>query len=172
MHKDLLRDIYKKNRNNIDIVKISKCIVDKLFQDDKYISSSNILAYYPLRGEIDIKVVLNDKTIYLPFFEQLAIGEYKQGVRKIGDKYVEPLKKIDPSKVNIDLIIMPGIAFSREGTRLGYGKGWYDKFLGKNYKQVFKIGLCPYDHIISIINEDHDIKVNRIITEKEVIDME
>lgn len=75
------------------------------------------------------------------------------------------VKKIDDK---IDVIIVPGLAFDRKGGRIGFGKGYYDRLL-KNEKAV-KIGLC-YDFQLfgDIPKEAHDVSMNYIITEKEII---
>ena len=69
---------------------------------------------------------------------------------------------------NIDLIIVPGVIFDREKNRLGYGKGYYDRYLSN--KDIYKIGICFSDQVIDLLpSESHDIKMNIIITEKEKI---
>ena len=67
------------------------------------------------------------------------------------------------------LIIMPGLAFDQEKNRIGYGGGYYDKYL-KKHKEYYKIALA-YDFQIfeSIETEDFDIKPDIIVTDKRVI---
>ena len=62
-----------------------------------------------------------------------------------------------------DLIIVPGVAFSKKGERLGYGGGFYDRFL--EHHKVYTIGVA-YDFQImnSLPTEEHDRKLNEIIT--------
>lgn len=69
-----------------------------------------------------------------------------------------------------DLVVIPVLGFDRRGFRLGYGGGYYDKFLASNkYKKA--IGLAySLSEIEEIPNEPHDIKMNEIITENEVIE--
>ena len=74
---------------------------------------------------------------------------------------------MDPSEV--DLIIVPGVAFDKCGYRIGYGGGYYDRFLS-NLDHVTKISLAFNMQLIDKIPTDHfDIPVNYIITEKEII---
>lgn len=71
-------------------------------------------------------------------------------------------------KDNIDIILVPGLAFDREGGRMGFGKGYYDRLL-ENIRAV-KIGLCYDFQLFSSIPKDkHDVPMNYIITEKEII---
>jgi 5-formyltetrahydrofolate cyclo-ligase len=69
---------------------------------------------------------------------------------------------------NIDLIIVPGLAYTREGFRLGFGGGYYDRYLlnyfGKTLALAFNDQLVPHFHV-----EKHDVAVSKIITNHEVI---
>ena len=77
------------------------------------------------------------------------------------------LKKTDYN--NIDIAIIPGVAFDLNGYRLGYGKGFYDRFLSK-YEQLIKIGLAFECQIVENIPvEKHDKKMDYLITENNII---
>lgn len=80
----------------------------------------------------------------------------------------EPSVIKNADKEIIDVILIPGLAFDREGGRLGFGKGYYDRLLES--KDAVKIGLCYdfqlFDHIPK---ESHDIPMDYIITEKEIL---
>ena len=67
----------------------------------------------------------------------------------------------------IDLIIVPGLVFDKKLNRLGFGMGYYDKYL--NSHNIYKIGLCFNEQIVDFVPvESHDIKMNMIITKKRV----
>ena len=69
----------------------------------------------------------------------------------------------------IDLLIIPGIAFDLKGYRIGYGKGYYDRFLSLGKSKCI-MGLSYESQIINEIpNNEHDIPVDIIITEKRII---
>jgi 5-formyltetrahydrofolate cyclo-ligase len=71
---------------------------------------------------------------------------------------------------NIDLVIMPGVAFDRRGHRLGFGGGYYDSFLKKVPATVPRIALAFDFQIMEELPRDiWDKKVHQIITEKEII---
>lgn len=82
----------------------------------------------------------------------------------------EPKKECEriPLK-EIDLIIVPGLAFDEEGHRLGYGKGFYDKVLGSKEFSGKSIGLC-FDFQLKkeIPHEEHDMKIDKIVTEERI----
>ena len=66
-----------------------------------------------------------------------------------------------------DVVLVPGLAFTKNGHRLGRGKGCYDRFLS-NYQGV-AIGLCFEEQIVkNVFNEAHDEQMNFIITEKNI----
>ena len=72
-------------------------------------------------------------------------------------------KKLNSFKNTI--CILPGICFDKKGNRIGYGKGYYDKYLKD--KNIYKIGLCYKECIVNNIKSDRfDIKVNKIIYPK------
>jgi len=64
----------------------------------------------------------------------------------------------------IDLVVVPGIAFDRQGGRLGYGAGYYDRFLARF--KALRIGLC-YDELLcdEIPTQEHDIPMDLVLTE-------
>ncbi len=78
-------------------------------------------------------------------------------------------RAIDPSE--IDLIILPGVAFDSQGNRLGRGKAYYDNFLKKLRKEACKVALAFERQIVEEIPPaSHDVPVDKIVTEKRVID--
>lgn len=131
-----------------------------------------ILAYYPLPDELDIRdFIMNidkSKTILLPIVnnEDLELGIYKgkSHLSKGSYNILEPIdNKLFTDYSKIDIVIVPGIAFSREGFRLGRGKGYYDRFLQK-VMNAYKIGV-GYDFQIleEIPIEPHDVKLDLIL---------
>ena len=64
----------------------------------------------------------------------------------------------------IDLMIMPGLAFDPDLNRIGYGKGYFDRYISKNHPKS-KIAICLDDQVLPTVpNEEHDVKVDSIIT--------
>ena len=69
-----------------------------------------------------------------------------------------------PAEAQIDLVVVPGLAFDRRGHRIGWGGGYYDRFLAQ--VQTVKIGLC-YDALVldCIPGEPHDVPVDMVVAE-------
>lgn len=83
---------------------------------------------------------------------------------------LEPKTVRKADENNIDVILVPGLAFDRNGGRMGFGKGYYDRLLESS--KAVKIGLC-YDFQIleKIPTESHDVPMNFVITEKEILEI-
>ena len=79
----------------------------------------------------------------------------------------EPKSVVPVSASDIDIALIPGIAFSKKGDRLGFGKGYYDRFLSEF--RGTKIGICYDFQILSDIPvSSHDVKMDYIITETRI----
>lgn len=180
--KEQLRTEFRKKRLSLDSAEVkekSRQIMKKLFSLEEFRAAKTIMFYVSKDNEVNthniIKHSLDNKVVCVPktnlatknidaysidSFDQLSIGTF----------YVmEPNKGklVDSSK--IDLIFLPGLVFDKNGNRLGRGKGYYDKFL-KNTKAK-KIGLAfDFQVIDGVPTNKHDVSVDMIVTEKEVID--
>lgn len=76
----------------------------------------------------------------------------------------------DASDIEFDAIIIPGSVFDITGNRIGYGKGYYDKFINSIDYEVKKIALCYDFQLLNVIpSEDHDVKMDIIITENRTV---
>ena len=79
-------------------------------------------------------------------------------------------KPVDPAL--IDLIIVPGVAFDSVGGRIGYGKGYYDRFLPQLRADVPKLGLAYDFQVLPRVPQDEfDIRMDAIVTEKGILTM-
>ena len=80
---------------------------------------------------------------------------------------VAELRQVNPQ--SIDIAIIPGAVFDRSGYRLGYGGGYYDRFLAKKAPQAYRIGLAFSLQLVNRIPAlSHDAPLDMLITEKEV----
>ena len=155
------KDLETKIRNNI-------------LNNQKVINSKNILIYISKDLEVDTKELIKDlwkmnKNIYVPKVEKNIINFYKINDFKelvIGSYNIfEPITNIKYQYNKKDLIILPGLLFDKHNNRLGYGGGYYDKYLEN--KKLYKIGICFSNFVVKKIPIDkYDIKMDEIITER------
>lgn len=97
-------------------------------------------------------------------FEDLKLGYY--GI-------LEPIETCEVlSSEEVDLILMPGLAFDKKGGRVGYGGGFYDRYLGAMERKVPKIAIAyDFQIIDNIPMNSLDIKIDGIITNEKVIEI-
>lgn len=150
---------------------LSADILANLEKHPAFEEATTLLLYHSLKDEVQthsfIEKWSKKKTIILPVVvgeelelrlytgpQDLAIGAY--GI-------AEPTGKVFTDYKAIDLAVIPGMAFDKDGHRLGRGKGYYDKLLP--YIPAVKIGICfPFQLIEEVPAEPFDICMNTIIT--------
>lgn len=173
MDKKTLRKRYLDIRKNLPDKDIKSAIIfDKVINTQEYQHSHIIALYKNLESEVNTdklitysisigkivllpKVVGNDMVFYQITKETIFL--------KSNFGVYEPMEK-DNYDGNIDLIIVPGICFDKNNNRLGFGKGYYDKYLTNN--NLKKMGICFKEQLVeSIPTDDNDIKMDLIITD-------
>ena len=185
LDKATLRRQLEKLRGSISCESISKDIIRRLTAHAIWKNADIILSYMPFRGELDIaplmeKALSEGKKFALP----LTVTDASEGVMefrfvsserdvKIGRFGIcEPLEGC-PAVADGDLpralCIVPGLAFDTDGYRLGYGGGYYDRFL-KNFKGI-SAGLVASELLrpSPLPRDEHDVAVNYVITERQVL---
>lgn len=180
--KKALRKEMKEKRaflNELDKFNKDNIIRNKFLSSNFYKNSIGIFIYVSLQKEVDthgiIKQALKDKKrVFVP-----KVISLKQGMVAVEIKDFSCLKKCGKYKIlepvdfneninkdDIDLAIVPGLAFDRKGDRIGYGGGFYDRFFVGLNKNVPKIALAYDFQIIDYVpKSNHDICVDKIITD-------
>jgi 5-formyltetrahydrofolate cyclo-ligase len=137
-----------------------------------FICAQTVLCYYSLGDEIDTHDFISrwskKKNILLPVVhgDILELHLYNNELIKGTFGIYEPTSKATDNYDQIDLAIIPGVAFDLHGARLGRGKGYYDRLLP--LIKAYKIGLCfGFQKVENIFTEPHDIPMDEIITEKQ-----
>jgi len=137
-----------------------------------YTNSQNIACYFPIGSEINTHDIMLDilgqnKNLLLPRIVndnlQFYIVSNLEKLEKGNFEIMEPkdsCKKVE----KIDCVLIPTVGVSKSGVRLGYGKGYYDRFL--SLIDAVKISLTYLKQIVkSIPNDSHDVKIDWIVTE-------
>lgn len=172
----------RKNKNHFEINQSSKIIFEKIISNDLYKKAQIIMLYSALPGEIILDDLINqalkdNKTVCVPYLHKnfstmdaavisdisdLVLGKFNIKMPKI-----ENLKIINP--INLDLIFVPGLAYDKNGYRLGFGGGYYDKFLLKSSNANF-IGVIYDEYILNEIPiEKHDISMSYLVSESGIL---
>ena len=183
---EIRRDILKKRHSlSKDYIKNkSQQIFLKLAESVEYINSRNIMFYVATRNEVQTEEMIKTsiktgKNISVPIILPECINlapskilnfdvELEKGKKGILEPKKEYYRLFPPE--NIDLIIIPGVAFDLSGNRIGRGFGYYDNFLKKIRSSTKIIALAFEMQIVErIITDKNDIPVHKIITEQRTI---
>ncbi|MDO5572060.1 MAG: 5-formyltetrahydrofolate cyclo-ligase [Bacteroidales bacterium] len=156
-------------------VELSESILCKLESLPSFKNASNILLYYSLEDEVQtesfIRKWCKSKNIFLPVVKGdiLVIKQYdKDNIKKGSYSINEPTGGIEVSPEQIELVVVPGVAFDKDCNRLGRGKGYYDKLLPAIKAPAIGIAF-DFQITNSIPTEETDIPLNGIITETDLI---
>ena len=167
----------RRDATSFDMMKIASKQIHKKLQKSKIFREANkIGAYYPIGSEVltqDImqEILSNGKELFLPKVKGKEI-EFRgitdfSCLERGGFEIMEP-KDDCPSDNFLDLLLVPTVGISKDGVRLGYGHGFYDKFLSEN--KITTIALTYEKQIIKKIpKSNHDILMNWILTEDRFI---
>ena len=183
--KKILRKEILEKRNNMDLVKkeeMDKKILKEFYESKYYKEAEKIFIYISYDSEINTKEIINkalknNKKIYVPRTEfktrHMDAVEITSLDNLIESKYgiLEPSKEesyIDPN--DLDLIVVPGVAFDRNGGRMGYGAGFYDRYFKKinkeNINKIVKLALAyELQMLDKVPMNEQDVPVDYIITE-------
>lgn len=157
-----------------------KSIYDNLVNSEVYKNAKVIFSFVSFKSEVDthqiIKHALNEKKILcIPKIDSKEKGIEIYKINSLSEliigyhKILEPpanAPRVDSS--TIDLILMPGVAFDLHGGRIGYGAGFYDRFLSEMDKKVSKIALAYHFQLLeNIPMEQHDVRIDGIITNED-----
>lgn len=154
----------RKNKNSKEV---SKMVVDNIISSNILDKYDNIGIYYPIGTEINVLDLFNfykNKNFYLPITnDEISFIKYN-----LGDKlYDGPFNTKEPkgeivNRDDINCFIIPCVAISKNKQRIGYGKGYYDRYL--NGYKGFKIGICYKEYGDVDIDLDYfDIHLDKII---------
>ncbi len=161
----------------------SKTVANNLYDTEYYKNAQTIMAFLSFGSELNTRYLIEDsiskgKIVVIPVmvpetkelkvsrildYSELEIGHYNILTPK-----EEFLRFLDPS--TIDLILVPGLIFAKDGYRVGYGGGYYDRFLAKIDSTIPKIAIGFDMQLVNKVPTEHfDIPVDFILTEKQFL---
>ncbi len=154
-------------------------ICGKLLSDSALAEAKVVLAYYALPDEVSLKKMISSfvdvgKLVLLPEVvseTDMILREYhSDSDLKVGAyDILEPRGKVFSDYELIDLALVPGMAFDKNGNRLGRGKGYYDRFFSKVLEKAgrlpYSIGVCfPFQLVDSVPTDKHDFSVDMVVS--------
>lgn len=162
--------ILKKQHTQEQLAAQSAAIMTKIEQHPDFLNAHTVMLYSSLPDEVQTQTFIEKwrrgKRIILPTVvgDDIIPVELSENTGfAVGDfNILEPQN--EPYQGDYDLIVVPGVAFDKNGNRLGRGRGYYDRFLCQ-HQAVTKIGICfDFQLVDEIPTEPTDIKMDEIIS--------
>lgn len=168
-----------------EVAKKSEQIFKRLTSLTLYADANNVMLYIDFRNEAKTDLIMahlleNNKGAVIPISisgtRDMILSQVfdpKKELERSSYGILEPkpeyIRKVNPEQ--LDLVIVPGVAFDKEGYRIGYGGGYYDTFFNKLEKSIASMAIAFDLQIVeSVPTEEYDLPVDYIITESRLID--
>ncbi|MCI0503608.1 5-formyltetrahydrofolate cyclo-ligase [Candidatus Micrarchaeota archaeon] len=159
-----------------ELTLVSNAIGEKLINHPRFKEAQCIGFYLPKGNEVDTTGMISrtfslNKEVAVPVTTDHAMSFCRlhslEKVRKGKFGICEP-ETLNPEPVEPPLVIVPGVAFGLCMHRLGYGRGYYDKYLAKSF--AYRIGVCfDFQLVEKLPSHENDQRMDEIITEKRAI---
>lgn len=180
--KQALREQMRSCRKGISIIEMSELsarVCMRILEMDKYRAAKRVLAYASVNNEVSLRGLIRQmldegKEVYLPVVRDrlrmdavrvYALDDLKKGAFNV----LEPTGGEVIAPQELDLALVPGMAFDRAGYRLGYGSGYYDRFLSGC--GAFFVGVAYEKQIVDQVPySPHDRKMHAVVTERACYD--
>lgn len=168
MREGLLPEEVKETGDSI----YEKVVTSSFFKEAKI-----VMSYMSFKNEVDTHrineaIISTGKKLILP---RVKDRENMEAVEYTGEFLKGSLGIDEPAgksyEGDIDLVIVPGIVFDRSGNRIGFGRGYYDRFLEK-YSNALKISLIyDFQLVENISAEEHDKKIDVLFSKNSIIEV-
>ena len=168
-------------RNNITSIKqqnAAQFARNNFIQNIVLTGDEIIAAYMPINSELDClplveKLQKLGHEICLPVVveknQAMVFRRWEQGGKLCKDAHNISTPNAKSKSMIPDIIIMPLVAFDKNGTRLGYGKGYYDRTIAKMEKKSLLVGYAFAGQEVEYIEQEaHDVPLDYLVNEKEV----
>lgn len=151
--------------------RLSSLLCRQVMLHPRWQQAGTVLLYHALPDEVDTSFLLEElnsslKRILLPVVvgDDLELREFTGGMREGAFHIMEPVGPVFTAYDQIDLAVIPGMAFDSAGHRLGRGKGYYDRLLPR-LTHAYRLGLCfPFQLLDEVPAEPHDIAMHKVVS--------
>ncbi|HYE84439.1 MAG TPA: 5-formyltetrahydrofolate cyclo-ligase [Clostridia bacterium] len=184
--KEAIRKQILEIRNKLsddEVYHFSQSIFSHLKENSFFNTSAHVMIYLDFKHEVKTDPIIDyclmhNKKVYIPVCipetHELCISritslkELKEGHFGIREPRAEYIRLSDSSL--IDLVLVPGVAFDNSGNRIGFGAGYYDRFMKRLQPDAVKAALAYSFQIVDHVPSDEfDIAADYVITEKSTI---
>jgi len=153
---------------------MAEAVCNSVCHDGQWRLCTTLLLYYPLSDEVDIRPLIQmayqaGHRVLLPVVVghdlELRLYQGEESLRVGAYNIMEPAGPLFPPEKydQIQMAIVPGMAFDAVGHRLGRGKGYYDRLLPQ-LPHVYKIGVCyPFQFLSDVPSLEHDVLMNEVV---------
>jgi 5-formyltetrahydrofolate cyclo-ligase len=181
MKRSLRNEMLAKRKAQDEGERLSKSakIAEQLVALEEFRRAGVVAVYLPVNGEAETSGIIEaarkaGKEVCVPTIGQggaMCLVLYGESDELGRGKYGIPEPMGKPERHHVDMVIVPGVAFDKFGHRIGMGGGHYDKYL-KDRKCV-NVGICfDFQLVEKIPRELHDVPMDLIVTEREVLKIE
>jgi 5-formyltetrahydrofolate cyclo-ligase len=161
-----------------DACEMSGLITHKLLDLDCIQNASCVMAYCSYKNEPDLMGLVHalldmGKRVALPYVtgddSMIAVEYNYESVMKSNLFGIpEPVIRNESEKVEPDVVLVPGVAFCENLNRIGYGSGYFDRFLKES--DAYKIGICYDMQVVPTIKaQPYDVRMDIIVTERRIL---
>lgn len=150
---------------------LSLSVINRLKGNARLAAARTLLLYHPLPDEVDVSPLLDmlpGRMVLLPRVTgestmELRVYEGRGSLEPGAYGIMEPCGPLFTDYGSIDVAVVPGMAFDKDGNRLGRGKGYYDRFLART-PHVYKIGVCfPFQLLESVPAGPTDVRMDEVV---------
>lgn len=165
----------KRQHTEQQLRELSLAVNGRLLSNPRLRVARTVLLYYSMADEVDThgladRLVADGKTVLLPRVsgeESMDLVPYtgRDSLKPCGAFHIlEPQGEPYTDYAAIDVAIVPGVAFTRDGRRMGRGRGYYDRLLPLLHN-AYKIGLCfPFQLLDDIPTDNHDVVMDAVVS--------
>ena len=153
-----------------EVKRQSEAVMKILLQQVEFRRPSVVALFAPLADEIQLLPLVEKLScrVVLPRVEgdDMEFYDYDSRAMQIGSFGIVEPQGVEPVEAEqIDLMVVPGVAFTAAGDRLGRGKGYYDRYLSREGFRAFCVGVC-YEHQVveSLPVEPHDKAMDEVVS--------
>lgn len=170
----------RKSHTSEEIAQMSKLVADNLWCISQVVEADLLMGYLSFGREISLddfveQTQARGKKICVPHICDVQRSIIKPSLldninmvqtAELGIRTPQQICYVNPD--NIDVVLVPGVAFSKSGQRLGMGKGYYDRFLPTT--KAIRIGICATYNLLDIVpTNEHDALMDYLVTPNGVI---